>query len=302
MYLAETELREPTTYVLSFESEASSMLPKERKNIDTDVNIVNEVSDNLLFPAAWHAYFLDGGMERQTVGESRADVFRLRRQSGAEVFVKSERADSLSELPQEIARLRWMRQVGLPCPQVLEATTENGRHWLLMTAVAGRDLASAANLAPAQIVQIIAQALRSLHAIPWERCPFDHRPGQRVIDARARVEAQVVDEANFDNERLGRTAADVFAELLSSTPDTVDAVVVHGDACLPNLMADGSTFSGFIDCGRLGVSDRYQDLALATRSITRNLGQQWVAPFFDVYGVVPDMRRIRFYNLLDEFF
>lgn len=111
------------------------MLPKERKNIDTDVNIVNEVSDNLLFPAAWHAYFLDGGMERQTVGESRADVFRLRRQSGAEVFVKSERADSLSELPQEIARLRWMRQVGLPCPQVLEATTENGRHWLLMTAV-----------------------------------------------------------------------------------------------------------------------------------------------------------------------
>lgn len=47
---------------------------------------------------------------------------------------------------------------------------------------------------------------------------------------------------------------------------------------------------------------RYQDLALAARSIERNLGQAWVKPFFEVYGVEPDEQRMKFYCLLDEFF
>jgi aminoglycoside 3'-phosphotransferase-2 len=263
---------------------------------------VKSAHNGLPFPAAWQARFPDTRADRQAIGESRADVFRLRPPEGGGLFVKSELAGPLSELPQEIARLRWMRQRGLPCPEVLEAATENGRHWLLMTAVAGRDLASATDLTPAQAVQIIAQALRRLHAVPWQECPFDHRPAQRVEHAQAQVQAGRVDESDFDDERLGRTAADVLAELLEHMPQEVDAVVAHGDACLPNLMVDGAAFSGFIDCGRLGVSDRYQDLALASRSITRNLGAQWVAPFFEAYGVVPDAQRIRFYNLLDEFF
>jgi aminoglycoside 3'-phosphotransferase II len=145
-------------------------------------------------------------------------------------------------------------------------------------------------------------ALSILHDVPIAECPFDHRLEERIAAAQNRVSGGLVDEADFDNERQGRTATDVLAELLSTLPEAHDLVVTHGDACLPNFMVDGSNFTGFVDCSRLGVSDRYQDLALTARSIARNLGQAWVEPFFREYGVKPDHRRLAFYSLLDEFF
>jgi aminoglycoside phosphotransferase len=45
------------------------------------------------------------------------------------------------------------------------------------------------------------------------------------------------------------------------------------------------------------------DLALAARSISFNLGAQWIAPFFAAYGLTEiDHARIAFFQLLDEFF
>ncbi len=261
------------------------------------------IGAKLVFPSSWYRFFRDGAeVELQAIGESRADVFRVSHPGSVDLFVKSEVMGPLSELPEEVERLLWMRGMELPCPAVLDMQQHDGRHWLLMSAIKGRDLASATELAPIQVIAILAQALRSLHALPWADCPFDHRPARRVMAAKARVDAKAVDEADFDDERQGLTAEQVFAQLVAAQPRTLDPVVAHGDACLPNLIAEGAVFSGFIDCGRLGVSDRYQDLALAARSIASNLGDEWVAPFFEAYGVNPDAERIRFYQLLDEFY
>ena len=90
--------------------------------------------------------------------------------------------------------------------------------------------------------------------------------------------------------------------MLATRPGVEDAVVTHGDACLPNLMLHGDAFAGFVDCGRLGVADRHQDLALACRSIRHNLGEPCVEPFFAAYGLAPDPARLAFYDLLDELF
>jgi aminoglycoside phosphotransferase len=68
-------------------------------------------------------------------------------------------------------------------------------------------------------------------------------------------------------------------------------VVTHGDACLPNLIVDDAgRFAGWIDCGRVGVADRWQDLALAACDIGEEWGQARVAPF-------PDPARKRFLSL-----
>jgi aminoglycoside 3'-phosphotransferase II len=53
------------------------------------------------------------------------------------------------------------------------------------------------------------------------------------------------------------------------------------------------------------VADRYQDLALAARSLEYNLGRKWVDLLFEEYGISlkeVDWVKIEFYQLLDEFF
>ena len=239
---------------------------------------------------------------RQTIGRSQAGVFRLVADGKPSLFLKCERSSLFAELPSEAARLRWLAGQGIACPDVITLESHARHDWLLMSAVAGEDLASAA-VDPADVIAIMASALHGLHALDIRSCPFDHRLFRRVAAARARMEAGEVDESDFDEERQGRTAAEVFAELEALRPATEDLVVTHGDACLPNVMATEGRFSGFIDCGRLGVADRHQDLALACRSIRYNIGKAWVEPFLESYGPPEaEPAKCSWYRLLDEFF
>jgi kanamycin kinase len=55
-----------------------------------------------------------------------------------------------------------------------------------------------------------------------------------------------------------------------------------------------------VDVGALGVADRWRDLAVATWSIERNIGQGWEDLFLSTYGAEPDPVRARFFRLLYE--
>jgi aminoglycoside phosphotransferase len=69
--------------------------------------------------------------------------------------------------------------------------------------------------------------------------------------------------------------------------------------------ADTCEVSGVVDAGRLGVADRWVDLAIATRSLTSKLNPQYgpwtLDRYLMRYGVGPDHKKIDFYRLLDEF-
>ncbi|MCD0503986.1 APH(3')-II family aminoglycoside O-phosphotransferase [Bordetella petrii] len=257
----------------------------------------------LAMPAAWRAALAGYAWDAQAIGCSGAAVYRLTARGRADLFVKTEALEhGHAELPGEAQRLRWLAAHGMGCPRIHGEAIEAGRCWLLMSAVAGRDLASSAGLEPKCIVRIAAAALRRLHALDPALCPYDHRRAGRVEAARARMQAGLVDAGDFDAERLGQSAQQVYATLLRQVPAREELVVTHGDACLPNLLAADGGFTGFVDCGRLGVADRHQDLALAAWSIQHNLGSAWVPPFLQAYGGAIDKDRLAFYRLLDEFF
>jgi kanamycin kinase len=63
------------------------------------------------------------------------------------------------------------------------------------------------------------------------------------------------------------------------------------------LISDGRV-SGCVDLGQLGVADRWWDLAVATWSVTWNLGPRWEDLFLDAYGVRRDPARVAFFRLL----
>lgn len=242
------------------------------------------------------------GMDRLPITSGRSDALVWRFKSGDDaLFLKAAPIHPLGELPGEAARLAWLGGTPVPAPRLRDSFASEGFDWLLMTALPGADLTQLVDH-PDALCQALATGLRAIHALDPGKCPFDHRLDARLLAGAANVAADRVDESDFDNAYDGWTAQAVLAWLHGNRPHGEDLVVTHGDASLPNIMADGGTFSGVIDCGRLGVADRWQDLAIACRSIAWNCGEPHIAPFLAAYGADWDAERYAYYCALDELF
>jgi aminoglycoside 3'-phosphotransferase-2 len=238
----------------------------------------------------------------ETTGESGDTVFRLEATRRPLLIAKLADTDAGHRLRIEASRLAWLRGAGIPAPRVLHLAETPGQDWLLMERLPGANAAVSPER-PEIKVRLIAGALRQLHALHAGTCPFDETAAVKLARAKTIIQAGAVDEIDFDDDRNGMTAAELFDDLQLLQPSVEDIVVTHGDATLLNMMLDAEGFSGFVDCGRLGRSDRYQDLALACDSISFHLGADWVAPFLQAYGLASvDQQRMRFYLMLDEFF
>ena len=266
-----------------------------------------------LRPSAVLARRFPGDWQPAGFGESRARVWRV--SGSSELFVKvvdddgsEHAAGNARELRAEAERSEWLASQGFPAPRVIELGRVDGADHLVTTAIPGRTLADPWPVdARPQLIANLADLSRRLHAIPPDSCPYRRDLAVLVPAAAAAVAAGTVDEDDFDSDRAGRSAGDVLHEILRTRPSAEDLVVCHGDLCLPNVLADPDTgrITGVVDLGRLGLADRHQDLALATRSlgpVNDQYGPAAAVAFLDRYGIAADPELIEFYRLLDELF
>lgn len=238
-----------------------------------------------------------------TLGESGAQVFFL--QGKHNFYLKTAPIPPEFSLLPEKQRLEWL-QGKLPVPELLYFGCDESREYLLTAEINGLPASEPIFQEDmARLVEVLATGLRLLHSLPIADCPFDRTLNAVLVEAEQRVQAGLVDESDFDEERLGRTAVEIYQELVTTRPATEDLVFTHGDYCLPNILLNPQTYAlnGFIDWGRAGIADRYQDIALAARSLDFNTGPDWVSYLFECYGLdAADVAKIEYYKLLDEFF
>lgn len=242
---------------------------------------------------------------RDRVGESGGAVYRLHGKPGApDLYLKHGRHKVADAIGDEAARLRWLTG-RLPAPAVVNVVRTTDEAWLLMTALPGKTAYQLLEADPGQghaIVDALASFLQRLHALPASACAFDSDHAHRLVLARARIEAGLVDEGDFDQERAGGTARQVWDAMQALLPLAPDPVVTHGDYSLDNLLIVDGEVAGCIDAGRVGIADRYQDLAIAWNCLGE-FGGALQERFLQTYGITePDWRKLQFYLMLDELF
>ncbi|WP_406053590.1 APH(3') family aminoglycoside O-phosphotransferase [Kribbella sp. NBC_00889] len=219
--------------------------------------------------------------------------------SGAEVrrvgnhFVKRDPA-----VGAEAERLEWLARQGIEVPRIVDH-----RQGVLTTSVVPGVPASfdwSGEQWPA-VVATFVELARALHSLPIEDCPFRRDLDTTIAEARSRVAAGLVDLDNLEDAYAGWTGEQLLAQLERTRPASEDLVVCHGDLTLDNVLVDPRTggLTGVIDVGRLGVADRWLDLAILQRELTA----EPFAALLAGYGLTgPDQDKLAFFILLDEFF
>ncbi|GAB2486380.1 aminoglycoside 3'-phosphotransferase [Promicromonospora xylanilytica] len=194
----------------------------------------------------------------------------------------------------EADRLVWAAPF-VPVPRVLDAGRDQEGSWLLTAAVeAGGAVATSAveprwRTQAARSAIAVGVGLRRFHdALPTDTCPFVRTVRTRVAALSAAPRAPL------------STADRTTTTVAVGAPPSVDrAVVCHGDATVPNTLLDEvGRFAAHVDVGDLGVADRWSDLAVTTRSVTRRYGPGLEPLVLAAYGVAHDHERTTYYRAL----
>ncbi|WP_252504366.1 APH(3') family aminoglycoside O-phosphotransferase [Sporosarcina sp. Marseille-Q4943] len=237
-----------------------------------------------------------------TIGHSEAKTFLLKG-SHSNQYLKVQPINSVERLYDEKVKLEWL-EGKLPVPRVLFYGEDEENEYLLTSEIKGVNASDQSHRAVLpSMLESVGSGLKAVHRVSVDDCPFILSLDVKIKEAKKRVEQEQVDEDDFDEGRRGRKAGELFEELIFNKPLHEELVITHGDFCLPNIVVENGRVSGLIDWGRAGVADKYQDLALAIRSISSNFGKEYVPYFLAGYGVTDvDESRVDYYQLMDEFF
>lgn len=218
------------------------------------------------------------------------------------------------ESQNEYRMMSWL-QDKLPVPKILCYEIMDNKSFLLMSRLSGEMSCERKYMeAPEKQVQLLAEGMNKLWNIDISDCPSDCSLNRKLIDAEYNVENGLVDIENAEPDTFGsngfRNSQALLQWLYQNKPQE-EPVLSHGDYCLPNVFFHGNELAGFVDLGKMGVADKWCDIALCYRSLSNNYSGRYhgrtYSNFDDLLlfrelGIEPNWEKIRYYILLDELF
>lgn len=242
-----------------------------------------------------------------TVGMSEASILLF-----DDKVLKIDRVCDESENERDV--MLWLKDK-LPVPEVICHEIYNGRSYLLMSKLPGVMSCDESYLTrPQELTQILAKGLKILWETDISKCSYDFCLDKKLEMARYNVEHNLVDVDNVEPETFGengfQSPEHLLDWLIQNRPEE-EIVFSHGDFCLPNIFIDDGKISGFLDLGKTGCADRYQDIALCYRSLKHNYEGKFGGETYEGFdpdslfihlGIEPDWDKINYYLLMDELF
>lgn len=220
---------------------------------------------------------------------------------------------SREESDNEHRMMKWLEDK-LPVPRVIVSERQENVNYLLMSRIPGNMSCDKQYMENTDLLcKLLADGLRMLWKVDIKDCPYENTLDNKLRLAEERVKAGLCDTENCEKDTYGengfKNPEDLLQWLKCNRPEE-ELVFSHGDYCLPNIFVKNDQISGFIDLGRSGVADKYQDIALCYRSLIHNADGTYdkiysdVKPdkIFELLGIEPDWNKINYYILLDELF
>ena len=219
---------------------------------------------------------LSGEALKDCSGHSCAQVFF---DAPAGLYIKTDEAGAL----EEEARLgRLFYQMGLG-PELLRY--ESGERDILMSRQARGLPLTKCLKEPEALCAMLAESLKKLHALPPAGFPLSSRLKRYRESAAGDFEGGYYDESVLMQRYPIKDKAEAW-RIMQREGGMLEAdCLIHGDACLPNILQQAGHFSAFIDLAMAGAGDRHIDLYWALWSLAYNLKTEAYGDLFlDLYG------------------
>ncbi len=238
--------------------------------------------------------------ERETIGYSKASVYRYS-SPGKTLYLKIEQKQG--ELEVEYNNMLWL-QGKLPVPEIIEWFQNDEFDYLLVTGLDGKMLCDDEYLRnPELAVSLLAEGLNMIRSLDISGCPIYNGIDKKLKDAKMNIEKGIVDMDDWEENNPFSSPEELLIHLSKNIPQSKETAFTHGDYCLPNILAKDGKITGFIDLGRAGVADPWQDVALCIRSLWHNFKtDKYDGLLLEEIGIPLNQEKLDYYILLDELF
>lgn len=226
------------------------------------------------FPAELHKLLRSGNIYDSSCSSNAKTLY-----CDAGYYIKIDDKGELA-LEAELGKLFYDISLGV---EVLQYISED-KDYLVTRSAAGEDLTHYLD-DPKKLCEILAAALRRLHCQSVDGVPVSSRLQRYFDSANGDFFGGYYDESVLMDGFRINSKQEAWDIMHANKGKLKADTLIHGDACLSNIICDNGNFSSFIDFSLAGRGDKHIDLYWAIWSLQYNLKtDQYTDYFLDQYG------------------